>query len=201
MRAILFLMLTIAAAISHAESPHPSSVQLSSRDRAQISRLACTSLSLPEADLIAASKARKSSSLISVRARCGSHRAEGAVPVAHVTRCGNERAMWSCEPGQDAVTVELPEKGTLTVVPEGVSMTTAASVMTETVKLTIPPFYRSIVPLLIPECSLRQDAKAPFKGATLFKLACANWDVEVTRDCGVRPCRHYVVRTDPKSAP
>jgi hypothetical protein len=200
MRLIIFLILGVAAAASHADSPRSYHVQLSSRDRAEISRLACINLSLPKADSIDASKVQKTSSLISVRARCGSHRVEGSVPVAHVTRCDNQGAKWSCETGHDALTVVLPDKGLLTVVPDGMSLEAAASVMTQTITLTIPPFYRSIVPLLIPQCTLRQDTRAPFKGATLFRLACTNWDVEVTRDCGVRPCRHFVVRTDPKPA-
>lgn len=96
--------------------------------------------------------------------------------------------------------MELPERHLLIVTPDGMPLPAAASVMIETVQLTMPPFYKPLAPLLMPECSLRQNEKPPFKGATLFKLACTNWEVEVTRDCGVHPCRHFVVRADQKNA-
>jgi hypothetical protein len=181
-----------------AQGPRQHEVQLSSRDRTEISRVACADLSLPPAQRINASKESKTSSLIQVSVRCGSHRSEGAVPVARLTKCSNGGARWTCDTGQDALTVALPDKQLLTVVPEATPISTVAAMISEAVTLTIAPFYKPIAPLLMPECSVRQEQKAPFRGAKAFKLVCTNWDVEVTQDCGVRPCRLFVVRTDPR---
>lgn len=197
MRSILLITLGFAATLCPAQS-RAYDVKLSSRDRAEVSRAACTDLSLPPAEVTNASKETKRSSLIVVNVRCGSHRMEGMVPVAHVTKCANGGARWTCEMGQDALTVALPDKQMLTVVPDAMPLPALASLITEVVPLTLPPFYKPLAPLLMPECSVRQEAKAPFRGAAAFKLSCTNWDVEVTRDCGVRPCRHFVVRTDPR---
>jgi hypothetical protein len=121
--------------------------------------------------------------------------------VAHLTKCANAAAKWSCEPGYDALIITPPGKESLTVVPDGMPMPTAASLIREVIKLTVPPFHTSIMPLLVPACSVRAGDKAPFKEATLFQLTCTNSDVEVTRDCGTRPCRHFVVKADPRPAP
>jgi hypothetical protein len=191
------VLLTAAAAAS-AEASGAGRVRLSSRDRAEVSRVACASLSFPEADAVEASTDGASPSLIRVSVRCGAHRREGALPVARMTNCTNAAAKWTCASGYEVLTAALPGVGLLTVTPDGLPMTTAAAVIAESVALSIPPFYKPLAPLLIPECTLRQDGRAPFQGATLFKLACTNWEVEVTRDCGVRPCRHFVVRADRK---
>ena len=95
MRAILFLFLSLVAVVSRAGNPRADNVQLSSRDRGEISRIACTSFSFPEAHRIEASRERKGASLIRVMVRCGSHRNEGAVPVAHLAKCANAGAKWS----------------------------------------------------------------------------------------------------------
>lgn len=194
------LSMVLVATVGRAESPRSHGVRLSARDRGEISRIACARLSLPEATRIDGSTERRGSSLIRVTVRCGSHRNEGSVPVAHLASCSNARAKWSCDAGHEVLTMAMPEKQPLIVAPDGISMATAASVMADTITLTIPPFYKPLAPLLMPECVLRQDQNPPFKGAVLFRLACTNWDVEVTRDCGVRPCRHFVVRADPKTA-
>ena len=198
MRPIPFALLSLVAGTCLAQAPRPYEVRLSSRDRTEISRVACTDLSLPAAERLSASKDSKTSSVIQVGVRCGSHRTEGAVPVAHFTRCSNGGARWTCDTGQDALTVALPDKQLLTVVPEAIPISIVAAMITDVVTLTIAPFYKPIAPLLMPECSVRQEEKAPFRGAKAFKLACTNWDVEVTQDCGVRPCRLFVVRTDPR---
>jgi hypothetical protein len=195
----IFLLFLVGVTAGHAgTAPRSHEVQLSSRDRAELSRVACAQRSLPEADQINASKERKTSTLIQVAVRCGSHRAEGAVPVAQVAACTNAGAKWSCESGREALTVGLADKQLLTVVPEGMSTALAASVITEAIKLTFPPFYKPLAPLLMSECSMREAGQGPFKGATLFRLTCTHWDVEITRDCGTRPCRHFVARTDPR---
>jgi hypothetical protein len=198
MRSILLLALSFTAALCHAQSPRAYEVKLSSSDRAEVSRAACTDQALPPAEVTNASKETKRSSLIVVNVRCGSHRKEGAVPVAHVTKCDNGKARWTCETGQDALTVALPDKRMLVVVPDAMPLPALAALITEVVPLTLAPFYKPLAPLLMPECRVRQEEKAPFRGAAAFKLSCTNWDVEVTRDCGVRPCRHFVVRTDPR---
>lgn len=198
MRSIVFFTLSFTAALCTAQEPRAHEVKLSSRDRAEISRVACTDLSLPPAEVANASKETKRSSSIVVNVRCGSHRMEGAVPVAHVTKCANGGARWACERGQDALTVVLPDKQRLTVVPDAMPLAALASLITEVVPLTLAPFYKPVAPLLMPECRVRQEDKAPFRGAAAFRLSCTHWDVEVTRDCGVRPCRHFVVRTDPR---
>jgi hypothetical protein len=198
MRLFPFALLTLVAGTCLAQGPRAYEVQLSSRDRNEVSRVACTGLSLPPAERISASKETKTSPLIRVTVRCGSHRSEGAVPVARFTKCANGGARWACGTGQDALTVALPDKQLLTVVPEAVPITTVAAMITDVVTLTVAPFYKPVAPLLLPECSVRQEGKAPFRGAKAFKLVCTNWDVEVTQDCGVRPCRLFVVRADPR---
>lgn len=198
MRLVLLLTLISPAALCQAQNPHTHEVNLSSHDRAEISRAACTDLSLPSAQVTHAIKESKASSLIVVNVRCGSHRMEGAVPVAHVTKCANGGARWRCGTGEDALTVVLPDKQLLTVVPDAMPLAALAALITEVVPLTLAPFYKPVAPLLMPECRVRQEEKAPFRGAAAFRLSCTNWDVEVTRDCGVRPCRHFVVRTDPR---
>jgi hypothetical protein len=175
-----------------APAPDAAEIQLSSRDRAQVSAAACGVAGGDAAELRAsrAGKAR-----LNVAVRCRPHGTQESLSLAHVTSCGNEGGRWKCEAGNDALMMKLGDTPEMALIAGGVPARDALYLVQEVDKLTVPPFHKPARQWLQDQCSLVQAGAAAFRGGTLFELQCTRGTLHVTRDCWKDRCRFFISRS------
>lgn len=184
--AALFLLIP---QFSGAASPAATEVQLSSRDRAQVTAAACGAGR--DAGQLRAARQGKGSA-VEVTIRCAPHRTEASLPVAHVTTCSSDKGLWHCAPGQDALMVTLGDSPALALVPGAVPARDALYLVAEADKLAVPPFQKPARGWLQGQCTVAQVRAASFRGGTIFDLKCTPGTLLVTRDCWNDRCRFFI---------
>jgi hypothetical protein len=178
------------------DAPAKSPVQLSSRDRGLLAGIACGQAG---ADQFQARTDKRGSSRIEVTVRCKPHATQQTLPVARHVECRNARGSWSCDAGQDAILMTLPDASVLAVVPGTVPARSAIAAVREAMQLTVPPFHAPARSLLKDRCNVSQQEAVEFKGATHFRLECTPGVIQLTRDCWNDKCRYFITagsRTD-----
>jgi len=163
--------------------------QLSSRDRGLLAGVACNAAT---ADQFDAWTDKRGSSRIEVTVRCKPHAEQQTLPVARYTDCSNARGTWTCNAGQDALMMTLPDASLLAVVAGTVPPRTAIAVVREAMHLSIPPFHGPALVLLKDRCNVSQREAVEFKGATHFQLECTPGIIQLTRDCWKDKCRYFI---------
>ena len=131
--------------------------------------------------------------------RCKPHAVQQTLPVARHVECRNAKGPWSCDAGQDALLMTLPDASVLAVLPGTVPARSAIAVVREAMQLTVPPFHAPARSLLKDRCRVSQQEAVEFKGATHFRLECTPGVIQLTRDCWNDKCRYFITagsRTD-----
>jgi len=178
------------------DAPAKSAVQLSSRDRGLLAGIACGQAA---ADQFHARTGKPGSSRIEVTVRCKPQTVQQTLPVARLVECRNAKGPWSCDAGQDALLMTLPDASVLAVLPGTVPARSAIAVVREAMQLTVPPFHAPARSLLKDRCRVSQQEAVEFKGATHFRLECTPGVIQLTRDCWNDKCRYFITagsRTD-----
>ena len=118
--------------------------------------------------------------------------------MANLTTCSNGRGLWQCDAGADALMVKVDDNAPLALVAGALPAREALSLLTETAKLTVPPFYKPAKMWLQDQCSVVGMRDATFKGGTQFDLQCTRGTLSITRDCWKNRCRFFITSgTDP----
>ena len=172
-----------------AAAPDAGEVQLSSRDRALVTTAACAAGR--SADKLQPRRAGKDSP-VEVAVQCTPHRTERSRPVAHVTTCSNDKGLWKCAAGNDALMVRLGDAPAMALIPGVVPAETALYLVTEADKLTVPPFHKPARTWMQDQCTVTQTRPATFRGGTVHELQCTAGSLSITRDCWKDRCRFFI---------
>ncbi|MEY2854239.1 MAG: hypothetical protein RL030_1371 [Pseudomonadota bacterium] len=134
----------------------------------------------------------KGSRQISIDVKCAPHRIEESLPVARLTNCSNRTGSWSCDKGNEALQLTLPDSSVVAVVAKGIAPRTAIELVAQAARKSLPPFHGPAIVLLTDTCTVRQEPTAAFKGAVNFTIACAKGTLAMTRDCWEKTCRYFI---------
>lgn len=172
----------------------PVVVQLSSRDRAQLTTLACPGAGAAASADVRARRPSRGERTLQVDVRCAPHDATADPPTFRIVACDNAGGAWRCTSRGEGLRMTLPNAQVLSVLPQGVSAALAAEAVREAAKLTIRPFYRPAVNVMVDECSVGAAAAgASSRGMSSLEIRCGQAVIYLTKDCGQQgPCRYFI---------
>jgi hypothetical protein len=186
---------TLAAGATLASAAAPAAtydVTLSGASRAALVIAACASVGVTQIDTLRAWVHDRNSKDINADVKCRAHGADATNPEIHYATCESHDNGWKCAQGYNAVLVKATQGPDLSLVPNGVAIRTVLDLLPEIAKLH-NRFGTSAMAYLYGLCTV--DRSIPFKGGEQFDFACEGHKrvVTLTRDCGSKPCRTYLV--------
>lgn len=191
---LLALLPVLAEAASPAAASTPAPVTLSTRDRSQVVDVACPQQGAGSEATVQVAREPGATRRLRARVECAPHTQQQGVPVFRVMACENPGGVWQCAPQPEGLRVTLPNDRTLTVFPRAIALPLAIEAVREAAKLTIRPFYRRAIDVMVDTCSIGPSAAgAASGGMSSYEIRCGQAVIYLTRDCaGGQPCRYFI---------
>lgn len=169
-----------------------SEVVLAPAARASLAAAACWNAGATRAENIRTSTHGKASQTVIAEVKCQAHMEEDSHPVSHYTRCELHGGTWKCGDGYNALMFRSTNGPELLLVPKGISFRAALDLLPELAKMR-NSVGRPAMSYLHGTCTVGKTV--PFKGAEQFDILCdeGSREISLTRDCGARQCRVFLV--------
>ena len=165
---------------------------LAPASRASLAAAACWSVGATRIETLRTSTPAKGSPDVTAEVKCQAHMEEESHPVSHHTRCEQQGGTWKCDDGYNALMFRQTKGRALLLVPKGIGFKAALDLIPELETLH-NRVGRPAMSYLYGTCAVSRSA--PFKGAEQFDISCdeGSREITLTRDCGTRQCRVYLV--------